>query len=231
MFKSEPESPQDDDKLLDLFKNRAELKKEFAALRKEKFVLQDRVKHHEGATARVQQQLEHLESLLLDPEWVHNVAVFYQLRRLGAHCRARLERFAEELKQQREKRIRDKSMSTWNAERERDTARIQRRLHKLRLHQQTMENQLLAARRTLEEMSGVAKMLSGKPQAAAIAELEQALEVARAKEQRLLGELASIDEREPPAVEGLDIATKRSINLMILSFVQLLYLQYREDDL
>jgi hypothetical protein len=231
MFKSEPESPQDDDKLLDLFKNRAELKKEFAALRKEKFVLQDRVKHHEGATARVQQQLEHLESLLLDPEWVHNVAVFYQLRRLGAHCRARLERFAEELKQQREKRIRDKSMSTWNAERERDTARIQRRLHKLRLHQQTMENQLLAARRTLEEMSGVAKMLSGKPQAAAIAELEQALEVARAKEQRLLGELASIDEREPPAVEGLDIATKRSINLMVLSFVQLLYLQYREDDL
>lgn len=231
MFKSEPESPQDDDKLLDLFKNRAELKKEFAALRKEKFVLQDRVKHHEGATARVQQQLEHLESLLLDPEWVHNVAVFYQLRRLGAHCRARLERFAEELKQQREKRIRDKSMSTWNAERERDTARIQRRLHKLRLHQQTMENQLLAARRTLEEMSGVAKMLSGKPQAAAIAELEQALEVARAKEQKLLGELASIDEREPPAVEGLDIATKRSINLMVLSFVQLLYLQYREDDL
>ena len=100
LFKAVPEETQDNDKLVDLFRNRAELKKEFAAQRNEKYQLQDRVKQHEGATARVQQKMDHLESLLLDREWVHNVVVFYQLRRLAAHCRAKVERFAEELKQQ-----------------------------------------------------------------------------------------------------------------------------------
>src|SRR5210317_2363003 len=104
LFKPEPEEDHSDDKLVDLFRNRVELKKEFAALRNEKYELQDRIKKHRGSIERVEQKLQHLESLLLDPEWVHNVAVFYQLRRLAAHCQAKVERFAEELKQQREQR-------------------------------------------------------------------------------------------------------------------------------
>ena len=105
IFKNEATDTHDADKLVDLFRNRAELKKEFAALRNEKYELQDRVKHHQGATARVQQQLQHLENLLLDPEWVYNVVAFYQLRSLAMHCNKQLVRFAEELKQQREKRV------------------------------------------------------------------------------------------------------------------------------
>ena len=60
IFKAAPEVVEDNDKLVDLFRNRAELKKEFAALRDEKFQLQDRIKQHEGATARVQQKMDHL---------------------------------------------------------------------------------------------------------------------------------------------------------------------------
>ena len=66
LFKVAPEEAQDNDKLVDLFRNRAELKKEFAALRNEKYQLQDRIKQYEGATARVKQKMDHLESLLLD---------------------------------------------------------------------------------------------------------------------------------------------------------------------
>jgi len=36
---------------------------------------------------------------------------------------------------------------------------------------------------------------------------------------------------EPPPQQGLDIAAKRSINFMILSFTQQLYLYYAEDNL
>jgi len=104
LFKTEPEETRDNDKLVDLFRNRAELKKEFAALRDEKYQLQDRIKEHEGATARAQQQLDHLENLLSDREWVHSVVAFYQLRRLAAKCSAKLSKFAEQLKQQREQR-------------------------------------------------------------------------------------------------------------------------------
>ena len=71
---------QDSDKLLNLYWNRAELKKEFAGMRKEQFKLQDRIKNHEGANARLQQKLDHLEDLLIDPQWVHNVVILDQLR-------------------------------------------------------------------------------------------------------------------------------------------------------
>lgn len=231
LFKSDAELPRDDDKLLDLFRNRAELKKEFAALRKEKYDLQDRIKHHEGATARVQQKLEHLESLLLDPEWVHNVVVFYQLRRLGTHCCARLERFAEQLKQQREKRLNDKARAAWDKKRGRDADKVQHRLDKHRIDLQGHEDQLAAERHKLETMGSVEKMFHGKAQTKTVAGAETALGIAMAKEQKLLAELERIEQREPPAIVGLDIAAKRSINFLILSFVQQLFLQYREDDL
>lgn len=66
LFKSDSEEVGDSEKLLDLYWNRAELKKEFAALRDEKFHLQDLIKHHEGLVAGVQQKMNHLESLLQD---------------------------------------------------------------------------------------------------------------------------------------------------------------------
>ena len=57
IFGSSSEKPDENEteseKLLSLYWNRAELKKEFADLRSEKFRLQDRIKEHEGATARV----------------------------------------------------------------------------------------------------------------------------------------------------------------------------------
>ena len=56
---SEPETRQE--KLVELFRNRAELKKEFAELRKEKYRLEKRIREQHGATARIVQKLEHLE--------------------------------------------------------------------------------------------------------------------------------------------------------------------------
>lgn len=231
LFKNEPESQEDSDKLLDLFKNRAELKKEFAELRNEKFRLQDRIKEHQGAIVRVQQKLSHLESLLLDPDWVHNVVVFYQFRRLGTHCNARLERFAEELKQQREKRAHNKVLVAWNERRKQDAERVQRRIGEQRMQLQTLEDRLQAEQRRLQSMGGVEKMLRGRSQSVRVEEVESDLAAARATESEMLQELAEIEHLEPPAHQGLDIATKRSINFMILSFVQQLYLQYQEDGL
>ena len=63
------EHGEDNEKLVELFKNRAELKKEFAALNKEKYRLQQMIKEQQGATARIVQRLEHLENLLVDAEW------------------------------------------------------------------------------------------------------------------------------------------------------------------
>lgn len=232
IFKAVPEPPQqDNDKLVDLFRNRAELKKEFASLREEKYQLQDRVKEHRASIERVEQKLNHLESLLLDPEWVHNVVTFYQLRRLSAHCASRLARFSEQLKQQREKRIFDKVLSSWRAEQEQEREQAEAAIGEQRMQVQLLEDQLQAERHRLDMMGGLSRMMKGKAQAEAIEGIERSLREAHAKESELLYELERIENTEPPPNPGLDVAAKRSINFMILAYAQQLFLHYMEDDL
>jgi hypothetical protein len=231
IFKPEPEETQYNDKLVDLFRNRSELKMEFATLRDEKYQLQDRVKQHQGATARVQQKMDHLENLLLDRKWVHIVVTFYQLRRLSAHCNAKLARFAEQLKQQREQRLQGKLVDAWSEERDERVKYLQAQLSEQRLQTQLLENKLLAERQRLMTMGGVEKMLRGKKLVAEIEELQLRVNVTNSKESESRYSLENALNLSPPKHEGLDVATKRSINLMILAFAQQLYLHFEEDNL
>lgn len=231
IFKAAPEPPQENDKLVDLFRNRAELKKEFAALRDEKYRLQDRIKEQRASTARVEQKLNHLESLLLDPEWVHNVVTFYQLRRLAAHCAARLARFAEQLKRQRETRALNRVLRPWQAGQEAAKERVEAALAEQRIALQGLEDQLEAARDRLGTMGSLTRVMKGKAQSQAIEVIEDSISKASSLESELLRELEKIELAEPPPSPGLDVAAKRSINFMILSYAQQLYLQYCEDNI
>ncbi len=216
---------------MDLFRNRSELKKDFAALRNEKYQLQDRIKERQGAVERVQQKLGHLEALLLDPEWVHNVVAFYQLKRLAVHCENKIARFAEQLKRQREERAYSKVLATWTAQLEKESAKIERKIGEVRMRLQLLEDQLQAERHKLATMGGISKMFHGRSQESAVDEIEASIAKTQGEEQALLLELERIGNSTPPDQEGLDTAAKRSINLMILSFAQQLYLDYTEDNL
>ncbi len=77
-----PASLEEDGRVLNLFRNRAELKKAFGDAQTEIHLLKDRVKQQEGATARVQQMLEKLETRLAEPLSGPQALVFYQLRDL-----------------------------------------------------------------------------------------------------------------------------------------------------
>jgi len=231
LFKTEPEETRDNDKLVDLFRNRAELKKEFAALRDEKYQLQDRIKEHEGATARAQQQLDHLENLLSDREWVHSVVAFYQLRRLAAKCSAKLSKFAEQLKQQREQRAHGHLLAEWNEQRGEQAAAIEAEIGEQRLQSQLLEDRLQAVRHKLAAMNSFVKMFRRNSLEADIDQIVARTERVQAKENELLRALQEIQDVDPPDPEGLDIASKRTINFMILSFVQQLYLHFEEDGL
>src|SRR6516165_9008104 len=72
----------EDERVLALFRNRAELKKAYTELQDEVHRLKDRIKQQEGATARVQEMLGSLESRLGLVETAYPALVFYQLRAL-----------------------------------------------------------------------------------------------------------------------------------------------------
>ena len=193
IFKAVPEAPhQDNDKLVDLFRNRAEL---------------------------------------LDPEWVHNVVTFYQLRRLAKHCASRLARFAEQLKQQREKRALDGVLNAWRAEQEQARAAVRTLVGEQRSQLQRLENGLQAECHRFDMMGGLSRVMKGKVHSQVIEDIERSILDAQAKEGELLRELERVESAEPPPNPGLDVSAKRSINFMILAYAQQLYIQYFEDNL
>jgi hypothetical protein len=106
----------DDDRVLHLFRNRAELKKSHISLQDEVQRLKDRVKQQEGATARVQEMLQGLEGRLSEPESAYPTLVFYQLRELWNLGRALLTQFVAELAAQQEERERRAFFAEHNRE-------------------------------------------------------------------------------------------------------------------
>ena len=231
IFGTAQELGDDNDKLKELFKNRAELKKEFAALDKEKRRLQQLIRKQEGATARITQRLEHLESLLVDPEWVHTVVVFYQLRSLNRRCAAKLAKFAEQLKQQRENRRRETQLQAWRQRQDASKAAVDNKLRQVREQLRSLEDQLQGARRRADSMGGLSRILTGRKTSDRLAGLDERLDTARQKEQALLQELDSIEREQHPDPPGLSIQEKRSVNYMIIAFAQHLYLQFDDRGL
>ncbi|MGH8167196.1 MAG: hypothetical protein ACREQ1_08155, partial [Woeseiaceae bacterium] len=231
IFGNSGEKTQDSDKLLHLYWNRAELKKQFAGMRKERFKLLDKIKQQEGATARLQQKLDHLESLLIDPEWAGNAVVFYQLRGVALHCQRKLAKFAEQLKQQREQRQHNALLVKWNEERTREAKAIEHELAVTREAVQRTDEQMQSERDRLISMSGFLKIFRRRSVTATLDRLAAEIEAAHDRQQALLQNLEEIKNRIPPENQGLDVASKRSINFMIFSFAQQLLLLFADDEL
>ena len=80
----------EEERLMQLFQNRAGLKKAYADLKDEFHLLRDRLKQQEGATIRVQEQLDALGDLLADPRTGFGALVFFQLRGLWKTCHQQL---------------------------------------------------------------------------------------------------------------------------------------------
>jgi hypothetical protein len=232
IFGNPDERPvEESDKLLKLYRNRAELKKKFAGLRKEQFALQGRIKQQEGSTARVQQKLDHLEQLLNDPEWVYNIVTHYQLRNLNLRCQSKLEKFAEQLKKQVEQRQHNQLLSGWNDRRAEEAAGIECSIGEQRLQVQMLEDQLTVEQRRLMSMNGFLKFFRRRSVTAIINNLSATIQSVQRAEEELLLQYDEVQNRNPPDTAGLDIPTKRTINFMILAFAQQLYLLFGADDL
>src|SRR5687767_13387379 len=85
--------PDEDERLMHLFRNRAGLKKAHANLQDQLYELREKLKQQEKSTERIQEQLDALELLLANPEAGHSALVYFQLRGLWRTCNQQLEQF------------------------------------------------------------------------------------------------------------------------------------------
>lgn len=231
MFGNGQEQSEDSDKLRELYWNRAELKKEYESLKEESLRLKEQISAQESSNARSEQKLEHLETLLLDPNWVYNVVVYYQMRSFNERCKEKIARFAEQLKQQREKRTYGKVIEEWNDQRDEHAQAVQAQIGDHRMQMQMLEDQLQAERHRVAMMSGFSRFLQKRSIEKTLASVTTGIAEAQIQESSLLATLEEIQSSSAPDTEGLDIGSKRSINFMILSFAQQLYLHFSKDNL
>jgi hypothetical protein len=220
--------PEDDHRVLALFRNRAELKKAYGDLQEETFRLKDLVKQQEGATQRVQDMLNALEGRLGAAETAYPALVFYQLRRLWQSGRELIAAFVADLARQQEERERRAHLAQHNRE------QFSRR--------QAAEGELQAAQTLHAESSAQLTALAGERATLTrfwhyfrrralerrIGAAQLALAAADAavtQSQSRVDEIAAESAAEFP---GLSLQSRRSINLAAIACAEVLCLRLTE---
>lgn len=220
-FRQDTPSGQDD-RVLNLFRNRAELKKAYGALEDEIYRLKDRIKQQEGATQRVQEMLDALEERLGASDTGYPALVFYQLRRLWQSGRELIEQFVADLVRQAEDRERRQHLAEHNRRQFVRRQAVEKQLRAAESqaadaanHVAELETQRARLtriwhyfkRRALDQQIGGA--------VAAAVSANAALADARAAAEEV--------EQEPvPEFPGLSLETRRAINVAAIAYAETL---------
>jgi hypothetical protein len=223
--------PQEDERLLQLYWNRAELKKELARLQKEKAALQERLKKQEGATARAEELLRELEEHLGDPEAAMHALAYFQLRALWRLGCERLQRFSQQLRQQQEDRERRRQQIEFDQSRQSKLAEIDRALSEARSTADLLEAQLKLSQARLQLMRGFWNYFQRRRLAEEIARERAAWEAAVARVTDLSDDRAEVERQTPPPFSGLSIDGKRAVNTAVIAYAQQLLDLLLEDGI
>lgn len=223
--------PAEDEQLLRLFWNRAELKKEFAKLRRERDRLTDQLRQQEGATLRAQQRLEQIEGMLAEPLRAANAAVFYQLRGVWHHCRRRLSRLAGDLAARQRQREQEHAGQQGDPRRDPAIVAIDRRLADLAQRRRSLEDDLAHLRRRREALAGIwhyfkRRHLVAQQHAveASLASLLMQQERHQLAREERLAQISGSDTR-------LSVDGRRMVNLSVIALGQELLLHFQQQGI
>lgn len=222
--------PVADDQLLRLFWNRAELKREFGKVQRERERMIDQLRQQEGAVLRAQQRLDQLEGLLADPERAANAAVFFQLRGIWAYGRRRLARLVRDLSFRQQEREGQREAGRFEEHRQAALTAIEQRLLPLEERRALLDSELTAVRARRFERTGFwnyfARHRLDADQATLVAARtsvdEQIERYERARNEKL---------KEKAAVpDVIGVEGQRLVNLSVIALAQELLLVFREHD-
>ena len=228
---SASKSAEEQERLLKLYWNRAELKKELASLDDQLHQLRDRLKQQEAATQRAVDERESLETLLGNPELGFGALVHFQLNGLWRACRAQLEQFASELRRQQEDRERKRQLVEFHQERQSRTQLAAERIAEAEEALRVEEETLAGLRARLKAATGFWNYFRRRRLTDQIArQMPQANGARRYLDD--MQEAKRTIEKEPwPEFGGLSLEGRRAINNAVIAYTQLLYARLAESGL
>jgi hypothetical protein len=212
----------DEERLMQLFQNRAGLKKAYADLKDEFHLLRDRLKQQEGATIRVQEQLDALGDLLADPRTGFGALVFFQLRGLWKICHQQLSSFATELTRQQELRETAKHQSECEASKNARLADVDARLDEA-ASAADLKRQILAdAQLELTRLTAFWHYFRRRRRQKSLEILRQQVVRADAVVGDLHAERSAVGGEALEEFPGISLGARRTVNLAIIGYAELL---------
>ena len=223
----EGKSPEEE-RLMQLFQNRAGLKKAYADLKDEVHLLHDRLKQQEGATIRVQEQLDARGELLGDPQTGLGALVFYQLRALWKSCHQQLAAFAAELTRQQEAREVEKHKTDMLAIQGNRLAEVEDRLRSAAAHADEQRSLLTDAQAELTRLTAFWHYFKRRGLQKQLETLRNQVLVADAAVGDLHAERSAIENEPLAEFPGISLSARRNINLAVIGYAELLCEQVDE---
>ena len=212
----------DEERLMQLFQNRAGLKKAYADLKDEFHLLRDRLKQQEGATIRIQEQMDALGDLLGDPKTGFGALVFFQLRALWKACHQQLSTFAADLTRQQEAREVAKHKADVDAEKNARLADADQRLRAASADADQQRRHLAEEQQEIARLTAFWHYFKRRRRLKALDLLRSNVVVADSAVGDLHSERSAIENEQAPEFPGLSLAARRNINLAIISYAELL---------
>lgn len=212
----------EEERLMQLFQNRAGLKKAYADLKDEFHLQRDRLKQQEGATIRVQEQLDALGDLLADPKTGYSALVFFQLRALWKTCHAQLAAFTGELTKQQEARELAKHQADVEEGKRARLSEANERLQAAAAEADAQRQQLGEAQRELARLTAFWHYFKRRRVQRAIEVLRNQVIFADGAVGDLHAECSAIANEAEPPFPGISLQARRTINLAIISYAEML---------
>lgn len=217
--------PEEDEqeRLLKLFWNRAELKKELQGLDEQLHNLRNRLKQQESVNARLQEQQEQLEAMLGRPARAPDALVHFALRGLWRTCRAQLEQLTEDLRRQRIDRERKRQLAELQADREDRLQVAAGRLAEVEQVAAAERARLAEGEQRLARMTGFWNYFRRRELAFELAAQRERVATSARQLEDMREAMRTIEKEPWPEFAGLSAEGRRAINLTVVAHAQLLY--------
>lgn len=228
---SRPGGQEEQERLLELFWNRAELKKRLDKLRVEARDLNDHLQRQETTTFGVQQKLEQLEGLLSDSATAQTAVTYYQLRGVWQKCRRRISDCAAELSAAQKQREYEIVLNEFNRARSSEMAALKATLADVHVRARKISDETAELRRERKRRRGFWNFRRRRRITAALQERRAARKELSLQQRELSDQYHAIEERSLPELEDISVAGKRAINLSLVALAQEMYLIFAEQDI
>ncbi len=219
-----------DERLLHLFRNRAQLKKAHQELQNQYHFLEEKLKNAEASTRRAEERLDAIERLMAKPEAGYNGMVYFQLRALWRACNDQLRTFAEELRKQQEDRERKKQLQLFNQDRQHRMEEVNDLIMRLKDEADAGAEELASLEERQKRLRGIWNYFRRRELGARLAQKRAEFTAARARIEEMFDRRIKIENEPWPEFPGLSVEGRRIINIAVIAYAQHLYAYFSESN-